>query len=783
MRRTISLCALVLIFTIAQSAAAATLRGRVVTGGGAGLAGITVALEPGGATTVTDSEGRYRFSDVAAGPCAVTFSRNDTPLAATEVTIGADRENVVDQRVDAQFGESMTVSAPSRRAERIVDAPAAVATASRERIDEVASTGQLPQTLVGLTGVDSVQSGLYDFNFSTRGFNRPLSRRVLTLVDGRDTSFAFLSAQEWGALSLPMDQFASAEFVRGPTSALYGANSYGGVISFTSKKPSESAGGFLRVTGGELSTSRVEASHSGALNERWTYRAAGSYRSSGDFAQSRLVSVEYPGVIPDAVPLRRDGVDVRAGTLRVDGDLGSERRLTIEGGSTTLNGALLVLPIGRVQSDVTRPWARANFNTPSSNLLAYYDARHGQGQVLTSGAAVSERSFNARLEWQGNHTFGTRAFVVGGASIHKQVVDDRDANGLNTLLSNTRNERQAAIFGQVDLAATDRLRVIAAARYDHSTIHDPQFSPKLGIQYALTPSQNVRLNYSAGFQSANYAEIAVAVPVALPVDLSGLEQALAPLLGGTRLGFESIPILSLGNENLRVEKVRSIELGYSGSIAQRALVTIDTYRSTLTDFITEPLFGVNPAYAPYAPPSSLSPQAAAVLLGALQSELPPSLFSGLTNVNGHPAFVLSFTNAGRVTTQGVEAGVDVYLNPRWSAEANYSWFDYHVDEGIEGSNLLPNTPTHKLNAGVRFHGARWSGSARYRWVDAFAWESGLHHGDVPSYGVVDVAAKVPFGAKWDASVNVANALDNHHYEIFGGDVLRRLALVSLTYRW
>ena len=81
------------------------------------------------------------------------------------------------------------------------------------------ATGQAPKLLSNLTGVDSVQSGLFDFNFTARGFNKPLNRRVLVLVDGRDTSFPFLGSQDWSAFPVPLGELQSVDFVRGPRSA------------------------------------------------------------------------------------------------------------------------------------------------------------------------------------------------------------------------------------------------------------------------------------------------------------------------------------------------------------------------------------------------------------------------------------------------------------------------------------------------------------------------------------------------------------------------------------
>ena len=74
-----------------------------------------------------------------------------------------------------------------------------------EQIEAAAPSGQAPRIIESAPGVDFTQSGLYDFNFNARGFNSSLNRRILTLVDGRDPSVPFLGAQEWAALSFPMD--------------------------------------------------------------------------------------------------------------------------------------------------------------------------------------------------------------------------------------------------------------------------------------------------------------------------------------------------------------------------------------------------------------------------------------------------------------------------------------------------------------------------------------------------------------------------------------------------
>ena len=78
---------------------------------------------------------------------------------------------------------------------------------------------------------------------------------------------------------------------------------------------------------------------------------------------------------------------------------------------------------------------------------------------------------------------------------------------------------------------------------------------------------------------------------------------------------------------------------------------------------------------------------------------------------------------------------------------------------------------------------RITGSLRYRWVDTFHWVAGIYSGQVPTYGVLDLNGSYEVTEHITIGADVANMLDNDHYEAFGGDVLRRRAIGHLTYSW
>jgi iron complex outermembrane receptor protein len=815
-RKSFCVIALALLLLVAGTGFAqemGRIDGRVTRGDGSGLHGVSVRIDQLDQVVFTDETGSFAFSGIPAGTYNLTFSLYDNTVAQEGVAVAAGQTATVDKKVDwdVSFAETITVVSASRRDERITEAPAAVTVVSEQDIERQASSGQVPKLLEFTPGVDFTQSGLYDFNFNTRGFNSSLNRRILTLIDGRDPAVPFLGAQEWAAVSFPMDELSSVELVRGPGAALYGANAFNGVLNMTTKAPRSSEGGQLRLTGGELSTRRADFRYAGGFADEWYYKVMGGYLSSDDFTQSRNQSVEYSRFCTttittnclrrEAIPLRKDSVKIGFAGLRLDKYFGEGASvLTVEGGTASLEGPTFLTGIGRVQTtDVKRPWTRLNYNTSHFNFLSYYDQRKAEDQIsLASGGGLFEDSSNLHGELQGNFGFaGNKAFVVGGISYHEQNIDTANRQGVQTLMFEDHKEHQEAAFAQLEMNFSDKLKAVVAGRLDESTLHDTQFSPKAALVFSATPNHTFRLTYNEAFQVANYSEFFLRVQTVLPgsttssLNLSAIENALKPLLGGTPLGYSNIPILALGNKDLEVEKIKSTELGYSGIFGTKAYVTVDYYQSKINNFITDLLVNVssagrlNPNFGPYAPPANLPAPVQAAILNTLRANLPASLFALLSNgPNGQPIVALaSYANFGRVDTQGIDVGLNFYVTDRWLVDASYSWFDFKVKEKLGGDQLLPNAPENKYTVGISYNGDRLGTSLKYRWVEGFPWAAGIFIGDVPSYDVVDLGATYRLTDHVELGLDVSNLLDSEHYQSFGGDLLSRRALGNVRISW
>lgn len=782
-----------------------SLAGRVLSEQGNPIGGVTVVVNEVSMAEITGNDGRYRIGGIPTGTYTVTFSLGNDIRTVEDIVIEPGQRRDLDQRVDwdVSFAETITVFSASRRTERIVEAPAAVTVISEAQIERQSSTGQLPKLLEFTPGAEVTQSGLYDFNLNTRGFNSSLNRRVPTLIDGRDPSVPFLMSQDWPSMAA-MEDLASAELVRGPSSALYGTNAFNGVLNLTTKQPRYSEGGTARLTGGELSTIRGDLRFATEIANELYFKAMGSYTESEDFYQSRCVpgvppcpadspQPEYAGVPLERVPVAVDEDKLGVGTLRLDKYLNDSRQVvTVEGGYSTVEGPVLQTGIGRVQVlDADRPWGRVNFNTSHFNVLAYYNKRDAPEQLaLASGGNLVLESNVWAIETQGNAGFaGGKGQVVGGASYRDEEIETR-----GTLTFRPVGGDRQAVFGQLDYSFTPKFKGVVAGRWDDSSLHDSQFSPKVALVFSATPNHTIRATYNEAFQSPNYSEFFLYAPTAIPtaggpissVNLSPIEAGLcAPF--GVSCGFGTpTRVLALGNENLEVEEIKTWEVGYSGIVGRKLFMTLDYYNSELENFVTDLLpnpFGtVNPAFGTYqAPAGHPAPN---VLIGNLQGALGP-LFAFLSNDQaGTPIFALaSYTNAGQADTQGIDFGINWYVTPSWTFDLSYSWFDFDLKEARLGDVVEANAPENKYSLGVSYLGERFDASIHYRWVEEFEWAAGVFVGTVPEYDVVGLNANYYINDNWSVGLNVSNALDEEHFEAFGGDILGRRALGHVAFKW
>jgi outer membrane receptor protein involved in Fe transport len=790
--------------------------GRVLTGDGSPIPGVHVTLDEASRDTFSGPDGRFLFPRVPAGRHSLQLTlANNGPLRF-DIDVSGGSVTTVERIVDWKLVlTDVIVVGPSRQPERLVDAPAAAAIVSQEEIERKAMHGQVAKLIEFTPGAQVAQSGLWDFNIGTRGFNRALSRRVAVVLDGRDLSLPFFGYQGWGAFSFPLDDLSGLEMVRGPDAALYGSNSSGGVIAMRSKEPRLSQGGMVRVGGGERDTLNVEARWAGKVGRRsngatdgqlplgWYARAVGGVRRSNGFAVSRVNGPEYSvacdvGGFGDCLPgevVAFDGenTEVVFGGIRLDRYLNNGILVTAEGGYA--QGAFGVFQAQgqrakSVGKDGKRPWARLAVKDDRRDrfdVAATYDGYYEpSGYIgLSTGRPFNSDAYRVQLEGRAKRNLrnDTVRITAGAtASVEKMDSFNASAGGQTFLFRPVTSDRQA-LFALGTWGVTPRLRVLLAARGDWGSLYTFQLSPKASASYSLYANHTVRVTYSGGFQSPNSLEYFLRAEVAPPVDLSAFNAFCSPF--GVNCRFGATPVLALGNEDLRVEHVRTWEVGYTGAPSTKTVVTAEYYRSHSSHLATSllPQIGtalgrLNPRFGPWRAPSGLP--------GAIAEQirtLVPILSNDASGSNILAA--ASYAEFASADTQGVDAGLHYEFRPGWRAMASYSWFDFQLPESARAAEglLLPNASPNSFTVGVAFARRRLAMGIDTRWLEHFRWADGYFLGEVPSYSITDVTARYPVSPAVDLSLNISNLFNDRHWESFGGALLRRRVLAGVQYHW
>ena len=842
-----------------------TVTGTVTRAGeGSALAGVQVTVRNTGQSTVTGTDGRYTLRRVPEGPQTIVFRWLGYSPTEAEVNVEAGSSVTVDAGLEpvAVALTELVVEGASRAPERIVEAPAAISVVDPQVLQTTSITGQAPLALQSVPGADVVQSGVNDFNVNARGFNSTLNRRVLVLQDGRDLAIAFLGSQEWNGMTQPLEDVGRLEMVRGPGSALYGANAFSGVVNITTPTAREVLGTKLTLAGGELETFRGDLRHAGVFgDDRFGYKINAGYNRSDTYTRSRTLrdgsslQQEYEpatdepvGPVLEARPLNGQTADPVTGaplgdrtplqnaygSARLDYYLNNGAVLSADGGGAQVENEVFVTGIGRVQVlKAMKPYARLSLAHDRYNIFGFWNSRTSLDPQysLVSGLPLEERSDIFHVEGQQNWNFSSeRGRVVYGASYRNTRVNT--SGTLMNLANDDRSDDYYSAYGQLEYKLTPQFRIVGAGRVDDGSLFETQFSPKGALVFSPTESHSFRFSVNRAFQTPNYSEFFLQVPVAAPstgpfsieAGIQNYYQAVQASSGSfppgsfdgltfhTALPWEFSPqtqALALGNADLEVEKVTGWELGYKGSLSNNIYVTADFYINQLTDFVTDLLPGVNPSFPTFqltdgglnVPADLAAMDARLASFGlppthALRAPI-PALQAGYaatlagTTIQGAPALatmpdgsraiVLSYTNAGKVTERGVELGVGYQFTPELRGDVSFTGFDFTVKSQQTGDKLLPNTPSKKANLALSYVGEQGlDANVSLRLVDGYEWAAGIFSGYVPSSEFLNVGAGFRVNNNLRVHATATNVLDQQRFQMYGGSVIGRRVLGGLT---
>ncbi len=452
------------------------------------------------------------------------------------------------------YEEREVVTAATREAAAPADAPAVVWVITQREIRErgYESVAEALRSVAGLHVIDDhvfVDVGVRGVHGGLRG----QSRLIKVLIDGQPVSFRPTNGNLLGPELIPIRAVERIELIRGPASALYGANAFLGVLQIVTRRGGDIRGGSVAGRWG-INTSAVGTSG----------RAINPSSGSGDFVlgtRSGALSVLLSGSlgahdrsglrVPESSPLAASlgaargevSIDDRATPLslfgRVDHELAGGGQLSLSGGLSRLRANAEWLDLGALthfnQVSIVNLWLRLELDLPIqpnlglTTFLAYTQGAPTDGhrfRPLRPSAVEPNESRHlverfgsravytgAELRWDPSERLGLRFGADLDVDVQDLVSTDvvfdapfgvylaGDRAPVPEAQQGTQTFTNGGVYAQASTRPVDWIDVVAGLRFDYNNLYAENVNGRLGTVFRLGSGFHLKALYGSAYRA------------------------------------------------------------------------------------------------------------------------------------------------------------------------------------------------------------------------------------------------------------------------------------------
>jgi outer membrane receptor protein involved in Fe transport len=707
------------------------------------------------------------------------------------------------------FNEDIQVWSVSRAQETVNNAPATVTVVTSDTI--AASPAQsVPDLLRNVPGLNVAQLSARDINLTSRQATGVLTNSQLALVDGRSIYLDFFGLILWDFVPTNMADIKQIEVVRGPASAVWGANALTGVVNIITKTPRETAhhdgtfNGSLKLTGGTFdrnagtlagqgagTTYGASASISQAPNEHWSYRLSGGYFNSDPLSRPAgvvpVVKNPLDHTITDGgatyLSFKNQGTSQPKFDARVDQELANNAHITYSGGFAGTKGIIhTALGPFDIQSGSVLGYANIEYTRGAFKLRGFANIVDAKAPALLAvdptGTPIQLNFKTQTYEFEIAHSrvVGANASATRGHFLSYGASARR--NNFNITITPTAENRNEFGGYVQDEIFFDKFRLSLGGRLDKfGNLDHVVLSPRATAMFLPTKSHSIRVSFNKAFRSPSLINNYLDLKILQPVDLSGLAPLLPPPLRTFVTDPFPLVVRAEGSEvrrglgipppdKLKEESLKAYEVAYTGTVAARTTVGLAFYINDTDDnirFLTDPK---RDPYSPASPPPGW--------------RLPPVILAAMAQNGIFLPKSFTYVNLGPLRNKGIEVSVDHRFNEWLSGLANYSWqadprsTDPNRPYPVDSISVAPHN---RFNVGLSLNHGRYIGSASVNYADKAFWTDVLgssFNGFTDSYAMVNAS----FGVKWASgkvttSVKGTNLFNQTIQQHIFGDILKR----------
>ncbi len=455
---------------------------------------------------------------------------------------GLDDEGFTLDEEFALLEEEAIVFSASKRQQRISESPATITVITRRQIEDTHCLDvaclmrQVPEI-----EVRDIRP-LYQ-SVGARAMTGELGDKGIVLVDGWEINVDAIGIPFWGALPVHLEDIERIEVVRGPGSALYGANAHSMVISITTRKP-EGSGASIFVGAGEHNTNQV---HTRLFKQvdGWWFEASGGVETA---AHWRVPHTRDREVARGRIRVVRDWGDqqtsLAAGVVAADGTIYTELAPAQLDNSYLAHGILT----HRGDSFQVRLWGSVFRSDLHFDLPLIYEGISLGTWPDVLDVLSSALDFDANL----HHSFFEGNDLLVGVN-YRWLTYVSKANQPDHI-----NQHRAGVYLHDEQKLWDQLFISAGVRFDYNSLTPFTISPRGAVVWKFLPDHLLRVSAGQAFQKPTFFNTSAHI---VGVEPSGV----APNL-------DEFFLNSIGNEDVGNEKLTAVELGYRGSLADGGLV-------------------------------------------------------------------------------------------------------------------------------------------------------------------------------------------------------------------
>ena len=227
-------------------------------------------------------------------------------------------QNIGEEELEAFFGDEEFISIATGIAQPISKAPAVASVITAKDITQIGAV-DIDEVLETVPGLHVSNNNGYTPVYVFRGIKTSANPQVLMLINGFPITNLYNGDRNlaWGGM--PVEAISRIEIIRGPGSAIYGADAFAGVINIITKSPAEVEGIISGVRYGSFDTQDFWVQAGGNAGELKmmaiieVHKTDGQHERINADAQSflDLISGTSASLAPGNVNVEADSYDAR----------------------------------------------------------------------------------------------------------------------------------------------------------------------------------------------------------------------------------------------------------------------------------------------------------------------------------------------------------------------------------------------------------------------------------------------------------------------------------------